>query len=308
MSPGQEKAAQNRVCQKMKTRLLIFVIGTIVLSSIIITNTLDVQYAYAGCVATILPQPCFDAFMGSHEPMTQKSIMEGFGRHIEARYPNWQMSERNWDNFDKKLNLPAIICTEFVSEGVTQYRMAKWVDALTISSFENHRNDWMCNIWLPPIDDGITVMWDKSRYLPDGTGRVQVIDKDMNLDAKKLDSFKMHVHSDTDHTGIQLLVTETIEDSGIFEGTVFFTTAHESGGNRLLVEDAVHARYKENYTFSRIINESEPEVENEQSFDPSASDFRESGDDTSLLYAYSGLSLVGVVVGFFAVKKWRNRK
>ena len=46
----------------------------------------------------------------------------------------------------------------------------------------------------------------------------------------------------------------------------------------------------------------------EPSIDPSASDFRESGDNTSLLYAYSGLSLVGIIVGFFAIKKWRKRR
>lgn len=42
--------------------------------------------------------------------------------------------------------------------------------------------------------------------------------------------------------------------------------------------------------------------------EPQPSDFRESGDNASLLYAYSGLGLVGTVVGFFAIKKWRNRK
>lgn len=63
--------------------------------------------------------------MGSHEPMTLKSIMENYAKNIESRYPDWDLSDRNWDDFDKKLNLPAIICTEFVAEGITQYRMAK---------------------------------------------------------------------------------------------------------------------------------------------------------------------------------------
>ena len=292
----------------MRTRILIFFIGIIALSSIIIANNLDIQRAYAACAATILPQPCFDSYMGSHEPMTQKSIMESFARNIESRYPDWEMSDRNWDDFDEKLNLPAIICTEFVADGVKQYRMAKWVDTFRISSFENHRNDWMCNKWLPLVDDGITIGWDKSHYLSDGTGTVLVTDKDMNLDDKKIDSFKMHVHSDIDHTGIQLMMTETAEDSGIFEGTVFFTTTDESSGNGLLVEDAVHARHKENYNFSRIINESEPDFESEPSIDPSPSDFRESGNNTSLLYVYSGLGLIGIVVGFFIIKKWRKRK
>jgi len=42
----------------------------------------------------------------------------------------------------------------------------------------------MCNKWLPPVDDGITIKCDKRHYLPDGVGTVQVIDKDMDL--KKL--------------------------------------------------------------------------------------------------------------------------
>jgi hypothetical protein len=58
------------------------------------------------------------------------------------------------------------------------------VDKFKISGFENHGNDWMCNKWLPPVDDGITIKCDKRHYLPDGVGTVQVIDKDMNL--KKL--------------------------------------------------------------------------------------------------------------------------
>jgi len=42
--------------------------------------------------------------------------------------------------------------------------------------------------------------------------------------------------------------------------------------------------------------------------DPRPGDFRESGNSTGILYAYSGLSLVGIILGFFAIKKWKNRK
>ena len=41
---------------------------------------------------------------------------------------------------------------------------------------------------------------------------------------------------------------------------------------------------------------------------PRPLDFRDAGESTGLLYAYSGLSLVGIVIGFFAIKKWRNKK
>ena len=235
----------------MKTRLLIIIaLGMIGFAAI--------PYSYAGCVATIPPEPCFDSFMRSAELMTEKSIMENFARNIEVNYGDWEMSDRNWDNFDEKLRLPAIICTEFVADGIIQYRMAKWVDATKISSFENHRNDSLCDKWLPPIDDGIKLKWDKELYPSDDIAQIQVIDKDMNLDPTLMDSFDIHVWSDTDHTGIQLTVTETAPDAGYFYGNVFLTTTDESSGTRLLVEDAVYAGHKLNLGSSRIINEALP--------------------------------------------------
>jgi len=42
--------------------------------------------------------------------------------------------------------------------------------------------------------------------------------------------------------------------------------------------------------------------------DPNPEDFRGSGDSIGMLYAYSGLSLVGIILGFFIIKKWKNRK
>lgn len=41
---------------------------------------------------------------------------------------------------------------------------------------------------------------------------------------------------------------------------------------------------------------------------PTPLDFRESGAGLSLLYNYASLSLVCIVVGFFVIKKWKNRK
>ena len=42
--------------------------------------------------------------------------------------------------------------------------------------------------------------------------------------------------------------------------------------------------------------------------DPSPEDFRESGDSGHMLYMYASISLVVIVVGFFIMKKWKNRK
>ena len=41
--------------------------------------------------------------------------------------------------------------------------------------------------------------------------------------------------------------------------------------------------------------------------DPGPSDFRESGESIGIFFAYSSISLVGVVFGFFMIKKWKNR-
>lgn len=240
----------------MKTELLIITIGVFMLPSFIIADNLEMKYAYASCVATIIPEPCFDSFsVFTDTILTEKSIMENYARNIELNYGDWQMSHRNWDNEGEALQLPAIICTEFVADGIKQYRMAKWVDSQTISSFENHYNPLLCDKWLSPIDDGIKLKWDKELYPSDDIAQIQVIDKDMNLDPMIMDSFDIHVFSDTDHTGIQLTVTETKPDAGYFYGNVFLTAIGESGGARLLVEDAIRADHKMNTARSKIINE-----------------------------------------------------
>ena len=83
---------------------------------------------------------------------------------------DWQTSNRDWSNEDIALDLPAIICTEFVADGMKQYRMAKWVDSYTISSFENHRDDSLCDKWLAPIDDPKTnnVIQTEETKIPEG--------------------------------------------------------------------------------------------------------------------------------------------
>jgi hypothetical protein len=234
-------------------------IGLLIIIAIGIIGFTAIPHPYAFCAAPLFgsPGPCFDSFsVFTDSPLTEKSIMENYARNIESNYGDWQISDRNLGNEDARLQLPAIICTEFVADGMKQYRLAKWVDSQTISSFENHRDDSLCDKWLSPIDDGVKIKWDKSNYFSNDMGIVRVIDKDMNLDNKKIDSFAIHVWSDTDHNGIELTITETDNDSGIFEDRVFFTTEDESRGTRLLVEDAVYAEHKSNVGSAKIINES----------------------------------------------------
>ena len=166
----------------MKTTLLMaFVIGMIGL-------TTTIPYSYAICAAPLFgpPGPCFDSFsVFTDMPLTQRTIMENYARNIESNYPDWQMSDRDWDSEDTPLRLPAIICTEFVADGMKHYAMAKWVDPQTISSFEKHLDDALCDTWIPSLDDGVKITWNKPHYLPNDVGVVRVIDKDMNLDDKK---------------------------------------------------------------------------------------------------------------------------
>jgi hypothetical protein len=91
------------------------------------------------------------------------------------------------------------------------------------------------------------VSWLEATYPASGTGVVRVIDPDMNLNPEAVDNFKVNVWSDSDAGGINLTVTETNEATGIFEGTVFFTTTDSSSGHRLRVAegDTVTAEYRD---------------------------------------------------------------
>lgn len=88
----------------------------------------------------------------------------------------------------------------------------------------------------------------ESSYPASGTGVIRIIDADMNLNPTAIDNFAIDAWSDSDAGGIDLTVTETNEATGIFEGTVFFTTANDSSGHRLRVAegDTVTAEYEDN--------------------------------------------------------------
>lgn len=47
---------------------------------------------------------------------------------------------------------------------------------------------------------------------------------------------------------------------------------------------------------------------NQFTIEQTPDDFRESGDSIGLMYVYASLGLVGIVIGFFIIKKWKNRK
>jgi len=89
------------------------------------------------------------------------------------------------------------------------------------------------------------VQWLEASYPLNSTGIVRVIDRDKNLDPKLIDTHIVKIWSDSDTDGIELIVTETNEGTGIFEGSVFFTTNDKSSGDKLRVSngDIVTAKY-----------------------------------------------------------------
>jgi hypothetical protein len=92
------------------------------------------------------------------------------------------------------------------------------------------------------------VQWLESSYPASGSGVIRVIDPDMNWNPESVDSFDITVWSDSSTGGVSLSVTETNEATGIFEGTVYFTTTQGSSGSRLAVSegDSVTAKYEDN--------------------------------------------------------------
>jgi hypothetical protein len=91
------------------------------------------------------------------------------------------------------------------------------------------------------------IKWLQASYPANGQGVLQIVDPDMNLNPKAVDKFDTNVWSDSDSGGIKLTMTETGEATGIFQGTVYFTTNFQSSGNRLHVAegDTVTGEYKD---------------------------------------------------------------
>ncbi len=119
-------------------------------------------------------------------------------------------------------------------------------DGITVS-FEMSDNEVISGSALIRWNIG-EVQWLEASYPASGTGVVRVIDPDMNLNPESVDSFNIDVWSDSDVGGIDLSVTETNEATGIFEGTVSYTTTGGSSGARLAVSegDTVTAEYEDN--------------------------------------------------------------
>ena len=137
-------------------------------------------------------------------------------------------------------------CTQSVPCGPTDgFLQAEDSDGVSVS-FEFTRDQTVTGSALIRWNIG-EISWLQSSYPANGQGVLQIVDPDMNLNPKAVDKFNTNVWSDSDSGGIQLTMTETGQDTGIFQGTVYFTTNFGSSGNRLHVSegDTVTGEYKD---------------------------------------------------------------
>ena len=90
--------------------------------------------------------------------------------------------------------------------------------------------------------------WLESSYPAGSSGVIRVVDPDMNWDPENVDNFEVDVWSSSDQGGVSVIIAETNEATGVFEGTVTFTVADESSGHRLRVAegDTITIEYDDN--------------------------------------------------------------
>ena len=120
-------------------------------------------------------------------------------------------------------------------------------DDLLVVSFAFSEDETVVGSSLIRWNVGV-VQWLEAHYSPRGTGIVRVIDPDLNLDPEAADHFNIDVWSDSNKGGVDLIVTETGDATGIYEGFVHFTIFLYEFEHRLGVSegDTVTAKYKDN--------------------------------------------------------------
>ena len=87
--------------------------------------------------------------------------------------------------------------------------------------------------------------FDSSAASAGGSSVFTVVDADENVNDEIIDTFTVAVFSDSDNGGFKLTLNETDENTGVFEGTVFFTSTDATSGSNLRVSegDTVTAEY-----------------------------------------------------------------
>jgi hypothetical protein len=89
--------------------------------------------------------------------------------------------------------------------------------------------------------------FDTSSASAGGSALLTVTDADENTNSAIIDTFTAAVFSDSDNGGFTLTLNETDEDTGVFEGTIFFTSTDATSGSNLRVSegDTVTAEYSD---------------------------------------------------------------
>jgi len=89
--------------------------------------------------------------------------------------------------------------------------------------------------------------FDTSSASAGGSAVLTVSEPDENTDNAIIDTVEAAVFSDSDNGGFTLTLNETDEDTGVFEGTVFFTADSATSGSNLRVSegDTVTAEYSD---------------------------------------------------------------
>ena len=133
----------------MKTRLLI-IIAILTLSSIVIVDNLETQYAHASC-SDEKEGPCFGPFVKYREGITDEVLMNHFSNYADEKfvdydYPNKSEDVRN--NFD---GFPAIVCYEIVHNDTYRILMAEWIENQRISEVIVHHDPRLCEKSLNPF-------------------------------------------------------------------------------------------------------------------------------------------------------------
>ncbi len=106
-------------------------------------------------------------------------------------------------------------------------------DGVTVS-FEYNRDQTVTGSAIIQWNIG-QIKWLQQNYQTNEQGVLQIIDPDMNLNPKAIDKFETSVWSDSDSGGTKITMRETGKDTGIFQGSVYFTTQSQSSGERLHV-------------------------------------------------------------------------
>ncbi len=97
------------------------------------------------------------------------------------------------------------------------------------------------------VEHSIHVNWLDSDHASVGAGIVQVVDSRMNISVEDADDFEVYVWSDSDPEGIEIMVTETGENTDTFEGIVLLSNSDQSSEGILYASssDSVNAFHKD---------------------------------------------------------------